>query len=158
MEIVSSPTALQNKLPPQTRQKPRSAVSEDLYQLKVSEQVSDRLTVGTLVMATWCPLVFRHCVQWQAITPRSAPRMRYRTPPHRQPPVCVVSFSGTSLLLQVKEIYSAAPRCRCSAIGPSAASNGRFFLDGRGPLRGRGNSYRPARISTKHQPLELLTR
>ena len=52
MAILSSPTGLQNILPPQTRQNPRSALSDDLYQFKPSDVVRVRLTEGTLVIAT----------------------------------------------------------------------------------------------------------
>jgi hypothetical protein len=73
--VLSSPVGLQNKLLPQTPQNPRSAASDDRYQLKPSEAVKVRFEDSALVMAAWWPLVRRHCSQWQAIAPRSAPRI-----------------------------------------------------------------------------------
>ncbi len=63
--------SLQNRLPPQRTQKPRSALSDERYQRSVAESVKCRFSEATWLAATKCPLVFRHCEQWQAITSRS---------------------------------------------------------------------------------------
>jgi hypothetical protein len=74
--MSSRPFNRQNRLPPQTRQNPRSAVSDDLYQTSDSEDIIVIFAEGALVMAAKCPLVLRHCEQWQAMMPRSAPLIR----------------------------------------------------------------------------------
>jgi hypothetical protein len=51
MLMSSRPDCFQNRLPPQTPQNPRSAVSDDLYQRKGSEVVNSRSADGALVMA-----------------------------------------------------------------------------------------------------------
>ena len=76
MLVSSRPNCLQNRLPPHRPQNPRSALSDDLYLSSVSDAVSSILAELALVMAAWWPLVRRHCAQWQAITPRSAPVIR----------------------------------------------------------------------------------
>ena len=52
MLTASRPTCFQNRLPPQTPQNPRSAVSDDLYQRRESELVNSTSAEGALVMAT----------------------------------------------------------------------------------------------------------
>ena len=52
MAVLSSPNGLQNKLPPQTPQNPRSARSDDLYQIRLSDAVNEILADGALVIAT----------------------------------------------------------------------------------------------------------
>src|ERR1700687_5994226 len=63
MLISSRPDCFQNRLPPQTPQNPRSAVSDDLYQRSGSEAVNSIFADGALVMAAECPLVRRYCAQ-----------------------------------------------------------------------------------------------
>jgi hypothetical protein len=51
MLIASRPACFQNKLPPQTPQNPRSAVSDDLYQSRLLDAVISIFADGALVMA-----------------------------------------------------------------------------------------------------------
>jgi len=63
MLVVSEPNSRQNKLLPQSRQNPRSAISEDLYQASDSFAVKTIAADGALVIAAKCPLVRLHCEQ-----------------------------------------------------------------------------------------------
>jgi hypothetical protein len=51
MLVSSRPNCRQNRLPPQTPQNPRSALSDDLYQSSDSEAVNSIFADGALVMA-----------------------------------------------------------------------------------------------------------
>jgi hypothetical protein len=51
MLVVSLSNWRQNRLLPQALQKPRSAVAEDRYQVRVCDDFSSRCSEGALVMA-----------------------------------------------------------------------------------------------------------
>lgn len=80
------PSFRQKRFEPQREQKPRSAEGEERYQASVSLSINVSASAGAPVAATWWPVVFRHCEQWQATTGRSGPLTSYFTPPQRQEP------------------------------------------------------------------------
>jgi hypothetical protein len=51
MLMASRPACFQNKFPPQRPQNPRSAVSDDRYQISESEEVITMFADGALVIA-----------------------------------------------------------------------------------------------------------
>lgn len=63
MKISPLEVALQNRLPPQREQKPRSTLCDDRYQRNVDEVSSLRSADRQAAMAAKLPLVRAHWVQ-----------------------------------------------------------------------------------------------
>jgi hypothetical protein len=100
IEIRSPGVRSQSTLDPQVSQNPRRAVAEDRYQRSPSDSVRTRFFRCVAVNAAKCPLVRRHCVQWQSTTGRSDPRTSYRTAPQRHPPVPLIAGESSPRIIR----------------------------------------------------------
>ena len=66
------PPLSQKRFEPQIPQKPRLAFSDDTNQVTSPDTL--RPVRATDVAVTKLPVIFRHCLQWQATTGRKGPR------------------------------------------------------------------------------------